>query len=50
MGKTSGNIRGNNGKLSPLATDAVDYYVSGNGYNLQYALRSGGVLKGKMLC
>lgn len=42
MGKTSGNIRGGNGNLSPLATEAVDYYISGNGYNLQYALRTGG--------
>ena len=48
MGKTSGNIRGSNGNLSPLATEAVDYYISGNGYNLQYALRTGGVLTAKM--
>lgn len=42
MGKTSGNIRGGKENLSPLATEAIDYYVSGNGYNLQYALRTGG--------
>ena len=44
MAKTSGGIRGtaNSTRLSELAIDAVDYYVSGNGYNLNGSLRTGG--------
>lgn len=49
MAKTTGGIRGNASpaSLSELAADAVDYYVSGNGYNLNGSLRSGGGIEGE---
>lgn len=39
MGKSSGGVRGGS-RLSALAKEAVDYYVDGNGYDLNYALRN----------
>lgn len=46
MGKSSGGVRGEN-RLSALAREAVDYYVEGNGYGLNYALRNNETLSGE---
>lgn len=45
MGRNSGGIRntrlGTAPKLSDLAKDAIDYYISGNGYDMAFGLRNG---------
>ena len=47
MGRNAGGVIGNtastssSGNLSELASNALEYYVSGNGYDLSYTLRHG---------
>lgn len=46
MGKSSGGVRGERG-FSALAREAIDYYVDGNGYGLNAALRNNEALYGE---
>lgn len=49
MAKTSGGLRQNGGgsSLGKLAKEALDYYISGNGYDMTYNLRIGKALNGE---
>lgn len=49
MGRNSGGVIQTNrgGRISELAKEAIDYYVDGNGYDLNYALRNGEKVEGE---
>lgn len=48
MGRNSGGVAGIKSRgYSELAKDAIDYYVDGNGYDLNYNLRNGRAIEGE---